>query len=470
MNAFASALQNLTFTENGSPTLNSSLNSNVDLFFTIGAMRGQDISRLLNKVKVAMSEDEDLATRILLWSRDVRGGAGERQIFRDVFKSLETENFELFKKVAVKVPELGRWDDLLVAETEEGKNFVFGLIRDALKAENGLAAKWMPRQGKVAVELRNFLKMSPKQYRKTLVGLTKVVESQMCAKEWDQINYEHVPSVASSRYAKAFGKHDTERYVSYLESVTKGEAKINASAIYPYDVLRGWNAQTVQAQWDSLPDFTSDANILPMVDVSGSMTASAGAKGNLTCMDVAVSLGLYLADKNKGAFKNIALTFSEQPVFVTFDENQGILEKKEKLIRSQWAMSTDLDAAFQGILDHAKANRVPQEDMPKFVLVLSDMEFNDAEENRSRYSYNYGSKRVSQRVADAFKAAGYEMPNVVWWNIQSRGDNVPVKFDEKGMALVSGFSPAIVKNVLAAKQIDPVSIMRDAVMVERYNH
>jgi len=462
MNAFATALTNTTFTENGSLTLKSSLNNNVDLFFTIGAMRGQDVSRLLSKVKVAMDEDENLATRILLWSRDVRGGAGERQIFRDVFKSLETSNFELFKKVAVKVPELGRWDDLLVAETVEGKSFVFSLIRDALVAQNGLAAKWMPRQGKIAVELRNFLKMSPKQYRKTLVGLTKVVETQMCAKEWDQINFEHVPSVASSRYSKAFSKHDAERYVAYLEKVKSGDAKINATSIYPYDVLRGGNAATVDAQWNALPNFMSDANILPMVDVSGSMGSLAGGKGNLTCMDVAVSLGLYLADKNSGAFKNIALTFSDRPAFVVLDPNTSILARRSKLMHSQWSMSTDLDAAFQGVLNHAVSNSVPQGDMPKYVLVLSDMEFN------SGGSY-YASKRVSQRVEDAYKAAGYEMPNIVWWNIQSRGDNVPVKFDEKGMALVSGFSPSIVKSVLSASQIDPVSILRETVMVERYD-
>lgn len=460
MNTFVNSLNNTTLTENGSPTLKSSLDKNVDLFFTIGALRGQK-DRLLSKFSDAFKADSALATRIALWARDVRGGAGERQTFRDILANLELNDMETFKRVASRTPELGRWDDLLVASTDEGKSFVFGLIREALDAKNGLCAKWMPRQGQTAVELRNFLGLSPKQYRKTLVSLTKVVESQMCANDWSSINFEHVPSVASSRYAKAFGRHDGERYGEYLSKVEKGEAKINASSIYPYDVLKGAPA-TVEAQWKALPNFTSDKNILPMVDVSGSMTASAGGKGNLSCMDVAVSLGLYLSEKNSGAFKNIALTFSANPEFVVFDGNASILKKKRQLQASQWAMNTDLDAAFKGILDHAISNSVPQSDMPEFVLVLSDMEFDAG-------STHYGTKRVSERTAEQFKAAGYEMPNVVWWNIQSRGDNVPVKFNESGMALISGFSPSIVKNVLSASQIDPVSIMRETIMSPRYD-
>jgi hypothetical protein len=464
MNTFANSLHNRTLTENGSPTLKSSLDKNVDLFFTIGALRGQK-DRLIQKFEASFSQNPEIATRIALWARDVREGAGERQTFRDILLFIEEKNPEFLGRILPKVSELGRWDDLLVLKTKEAREIAFGLVRDALQAGNGLCAKWMPRKGKDALELREFLGFTPKRYRKTLVSLTEVVEQKMCAKDWTDINYQHVPSIASSRYQKAFRRNDGERYNEFLTKVEKGEAKINASAIFPYDVLKYYNVgddRTIQVQWDALPNFVNtDKAILPMIDVSGSMMTAAGSSGSTTCMDVSISLGLYLSEKNEGPFKNIALTFAERPELLSFEGIDRIVQKKDHLLRHGVGYSTNLDAAFKRVLDFALVNKVPADDMPKYILVLSDMEFNGG--------YGYGNKTTSQRVLDAYAKAGYEAPNIIWWNIQSRGDNVPVKFNEEKMALVSGFSPSIVKSVLAAERVDPVSIMMATIENDRYN-
>jgi hypothetical protein len=291
MNTFANAVRNQSArTLNGMKARASTANPAVDLFFKIGASRGQNI---IPDFTAARAFDTETALRIALWARDVRGGAGERKLFRDILLDLETSDRDSLMRILPKVPEMGRWDDLLLDwKSVEVKGAVVDLIRNALTNNNGLCAKWMPRKGEKAVALRTALGWTPKFYRKRLVELTKVVESQMCAKEWDKINYSHVPSVASSRYKKAFNRHTPDRFKAYVEALAKGDpsVKVNASAIYPYDVLRGlsnvWLHQRVNytreelmhltAQWEALPNYVGDANILPLVDVSGSMWCPVG--------------------------------------------------------------------------------------------------------------------------------------------------------------------------------------------------
>ena len=251
----------------------------------------------------------DLALRIALWARDARGGAGERELFRSILKYLEKTDKTAALALLARVPELGRWDDIFVFTDPTLKSAAYVMLGNALRERNGLAAKWTPRKGEVAREIREFFGMTPKQYRKSLVALTNVVETQMCSNDWDNINYSHVPSVAHARYKKAFGRHGTT-YAEYVTKLVKGEAgaKINAGAVFPYDVLKGavnrysrssmskTELDALQAQWDALPNYIGDANVLPMVDSSGSMTCSAGghsSKSGLTCLDVAISLGLY---------------------------------------------------------------------------------------------------------------------------------------------------------------------------------
>ena len=271
MNSFVSAVQNQSArTENGMRARKSTASACVDLFFKIGASRGKDVTK---DFVAAYAENPEVALRIAQWVRDVRGGAGEREVFRQILTYLDKHNPNDAARLLVKVPEIGRWDDIFVLKNKENKYKAFAMLGDALRAKSGLAAKWTPRKGELAVEIRNFFGMSPKFYRKSLVELTKVVETAMCAKDWDNINFNHVPSVASSRYKKAFARH-TEKYKEWAAALVstdpevKASVKVNAGAIFPHDVIKqlftqGWSEsvkdlsvselQHIEAQWDALP-------------------------------------------------------------------------------------------------------------------------------------------------------------------------------------------------------------------------
>jgi hypothetical protein len=461
-----SRTSNVARTQNGMKALKSTLSDTTDLFFKIGASRGKNITDQFSK---AYAENREMALRVAQWARDVRGGAGERELFRQVLKWLEKNHKHEFvdTRLLKNVAEIGRWDDLLIFEDDMVKSIAFRQIAEALGQGNGLCAKWMPRKGPKALELRAFLGWSPKFYRKRLVELTKVVETQMCAKEFDSINFSHVPSLAMSRYSKAFGKNAPDAFTKYKEALSSGDktVKVNAGAVYPYDIVknvRRGDASLANEQWNALPNFIGEASILPIVDVSGSMTCKAGghaSKSDMSCMDVAISLGLYCADKNTGPFKDVFLTFSSSPKFVTVT---GTLSQKVKTMeRSNWDMSTNLHAAFDEILRLSISNNVAREDMPKVLLIMSDMQFNCCT--------GYDDRAI-QMIRRKYNDADYEMPNVVFWNINAH-ENVPVRFDEKGTALVSGFSPSIMKAVLAADMdaMTPESVMKKAVLSDRYS-
>jgi len=471
---FAEAIKNQeTRTTNGMKARKSSANACVDLFYNIGASRGKNI---VPAFTAAYVENSDLALRIAQWARDARGGSGERQLFRDILQYLEKTNPEDAMRLMVKVPELGRYDDLLVFKTQPLKAKAYTMLGDALRARNGLAAKWTPRKGEVAREIREFFGMTPKQYRKSLVALTNVVETQMCANDWDNINYNHVPSVAHARYKKAFGRHGTT-YAEYVTKLVKGEAgvKINAGAVYPYDVLKGainrYSRQSMskteldalQAQWDALPNYIGDADVLPMVDSSGSMTCAAGgynSKSGLSCLEVALSLGLYFADKNKGKFADCFLTFSRTPKLVNL---KGNINQKIDQMNTGEVANTNLNAAFDLILKTAVQNKVPQAEMPGTLVIFSDMQFDGAVDGKDESAIKMMERK--------YKEAGYELPRVVFWNLNAAYGNTPVKFDKSGTALVSGFSPALATSVMAndLEDFTPEAVMLKTVMKSRYD-
>jgi hypothetical protein len=468
MNTFVEAVANQEArTENNMKARRSTANACVDLFYKIGASRGKNITA---DFAAACAEDAELALRIAQWARDVRGGAGERQLFRDILVYLEARDPNAALALLRKVPEVGRWDDIFVVQTAQLKLAAFKMLKDALAQNNGLAAKWTPRKGPVANELRNFLKLSPKQYRKTLVSLTRVVETQMCAKDWDNINFNHVPSQAARIYKRAFNRN-TPLFAEYVARLVKGDktVKVNADAVFPHDVLKGIaHAYTsfdkteqdhVRAQWAALPNYVGDTSILPIVDVSGSMTVPVGGQGSTRCIDVAVSLGLYLADKNQGAFKDTFMTFSARPELVTLKGD--ILQKLDQMVQSHWQMNTDLNAAMEKILDVAVKGAVPAGDMPKMLLILSDMQFDQCARH---------DDSAMEMIARKFEAAGYAVPQIVFWNLSSHS-NVPVEANRSGAALVSGFSPSIMKSLLAADmdQFTPRGIMLQSVMIPRYD-
>ena len=461
-----------TVTENGMVTNSSSLNDCVNLFFQIGAMRGQDKTRLVNMFVKAYEENSLTAMKILFWARDVRGGAGERQIFKDIVRHLASSRTESMRKNLGLISEFGRWDDLLSLVGTPLEIDALALIGYALKNGNGLAAKWMPRPNvnnrekkRQASALRKFLKLTPASYRKMLAELSTTVEQLMCANEFGKINYSHVPSKAMSDYMRAFGKRDGERFTSFIESVKKGDVKINAGAVYPYDVVKNLkygNSNGADVQWNALPNYLENNNeqFLPVVDVSGSMECPAGNNPNVTCMDVAISLGLYISERNEGAFKDSFITFSDRPELQVL--KGSLSERYKQLARAEWGMSTNIEKVFTTILNSAVSNNVPQSEMPTMVLILSDMEFNQG----TRGNWNKSAQEIFE---SKFAEAGYKMPKIVYWNIQARNNNFPVQFNKEGVGLVSGFSPSLLTSVLSGKDLTPFSMMMEVIGSERYS-
>lgn len=472
MSTFASALAHansapaLSETANGAATLASSGNDLVNLFFTIGASRGRDIS---TQFRQALASDPVNTLKMLFWARDVRGGAGERETFRRLLKVVEADRSSLAAVLVPLVPEYGRWDDLDAFEDPQVREVALRHWSFNILDGNGLAAKWAPRKGPLANELRKRMKMDPKSYRKTLVRNTQVVETPMCARNWTDINYSHVPSVAGARYQKAFNRHDPVRYTEFKAAALKGEVKINAGALFPYDVLKSvdkGDATAALAQWEALPNYLGDAGfILPVIDTSSSMETPAGdAKSSISCMDVAISLGLYLADKQKGAFSNMFLNFNTNSKIHYLEGN--LLEKLHKIKNCEWGGSTNLESAFKEILRVAVLGNVPSSEMPRYLLVISDMGFNPSSHNANQTAFDMAWQM--------FERHGFTLPTIVWWNVSHRaggygGDNnYPVAALEQNTALVSGFSPAIVRSVLASKNVTPYEVMMETLNSERY--
>jgi hypothetical protein len=460
-------------TANGMKARKTSASAVLDFFGKAGSSRG---TALVKEFTAALTDNQDLAVRALLWTRDIRSGAGERKQFRDLLVALESANPDLAGRLMYKVPFLGRWDDLFVYADPINRRKALEMYADALRNGDGLAAKWAPREkstkSAVAFELRKTLGLTPREYRKLLSATTNVVESQMCAKTWNEINFSHVPSLASARYQKAFGRNAGEAYSAYLRELQKPEAernpkvKINASAVYPYDVVKSvvkGNAAVADEQWKALPNYVGNARIMPMVDVSGSMGSIRYSTGTVQPIDVSISLGLYLSEKNTSDFKDMFLTFSGSPKLEVL---KGTLSQRvAQLEKASWQMNTNLHKAFEEILRVAKKGNVSQEDMPEIVLVLSDMQFDSC----TRFD-DSAQEMIKRKYAEA----GYAVPKIVFWNLSPYGNgNTPVRFDDKGVCHVSGFSPAIMKSVLSVEDLEdftPFNIMVKTLMNERYDY
>lgn len=467
------AVPEMSRTENGAATFASTTNRLLDFFYLMGASRGKDIRAEFSR---AYAESPELTARALCYLRDAREGVGERQLFRTLFKELVRENTGLALSVLRKLPELGRWDDV-VESTKTGNHEVnaeaYRMLRAAIEENNGLAAKWMPRKGDTAVALRVAFNMTPKQYRKTLVGLSNTVEQKLCAREFAGINYSHVPGVAAARYQATFARHDPSGFEAYKASLVKGEkgVKVNAGAIFPYDVIKGlkYGDETVaNAQWNALPDFTEGSNesILCVVDSSGSMSSTI-PDSKVSALDVALSIGLYLSERLNGIFKDTFVTFSERP---KLQKLKGTLKNRMQGMNTGEIANTNLQAVFDLILSTAVQNKLSEDDMPTKVLVISDMEF-DAAQGYSSYGASGIRASTNYEVIKAkYRAAGYEMPQLVFWNVMARNKtNAPVTATQRNVALVSGFSPAVVKSVLGNKSFTPRDVMLETLLRSRYD-
>jgi hypothetical protein len=479
MSTFVNSLRTRnSHTENGMVTNSSSLNPCVDLFFIIGAYRSKindhhSVADLVSKLEAAHNHDPLLTRKMLFWVRDIRGGSGERETFRKLFRYMcTTFPQEMIDNIRL-VPEYGRWDDIFMAFDTPVEETAMEFIIESLESNNaGLLAKWIPRTGgkvskekrTIAHKIRRVMEMTPKEFRKYIVDRTSVIETAMCKKDYSTVNYSQVPSVAMARYTNAFNRNDLEKFTAFKTALANPDSgvTINASAIYPYDIIKTLQyADQVLAkeQWKALPNYMEGnvERVLPVCDVSGSMS-SATTSGSTSALDICISLGLYISERNEGPFKNAFVTFSENPElqYLTGD----LVSRFVQLQTANWGMSTNLEATFNHILQHSIKNGVTQEEMPTCILIMSDMEFNEATD--------YGSSAMDM-IKVEYEKSGYALPKVVFWNLNARISNVPVQIHDENTALISGFSPAILKSVLSGKTMTPESIMNDTLNSERYS-
>jgi len=494
---------NTTQTWNGAITPSSTLDSNLDLFGKIGSSRS-NVEQAIRLFHAAYAENPETACRILFYARDIRGGKstnggqGERAVFKAIFKELAITDSKLAKKLLHLVPFYGRWDDLLVLEETSLWSDVLNLYASQLEADAlllqqdkpiSLLGKWLPSINasskdtiRLAKKVARFLEMTDAEYRKLLVALrTKIaiVEQQMCAKEWSDINYEHVPSKAGLMYRKAFQKHDEDRYTEYLEAVRRGEKKINASVLYPYDIctpalgtthshqpkMDATERAALDAMWNALPNYMEGRafNGLVLADVSGSMYSTyetARSQAGVRPIDVSVSLAVYIAEKNTGVWANTFLAFDSEPRLAKISGKDIYSKLQSVKVSTSHMGSTNLMGAIKVILDTGIKHNLTREEMPQCLIIISDIQFNRSCDNNKKTNF--------ESIQKLYAKAGYTMPSIIFWNVAA-SSNVPMTKDDTNTALVSGCSPSILKSILNARFLTPIDLMTDAVYDERYD-
>lgn len=503
MNAIRNELNNETkLTENGAVGFRTTGKKLLDLNFSVASLRGASEQTIINKFMDAYWEDPVMAIKWLFYTRDCREGLGERRLFRIVLKHLAQEKPEVIKAVFGFAPIYGRYDDLwCLLDTDLKQSVIFvvaeQLTEDRVNMKNGksvsLLGKWLPSENassketkRYATIIRKGLDMTSRTYRKMLSDLRKhinVVECKMSAREWAGINYEAVPSRANLIYNNAFLRNDEERRRAYLGALEKGEAKINASTLFPHDIVHkygyGYRVDaTLEGLWKALPDTVKGCgNTIVVADGSGSMSCAVGGNTGVTALDVANSLAVYFAERSSGEFKDKYITFSERPQFVDFSNAKTLRDKLEIARRHNEVANTNIEAVFDLILATAVNNHMSQEDIPANILIVSDMEFDSCATSgasvvRSSWGY-YSSSYVRptttlfDTIAKKYAAYGYKLPRLVFWNVNSRTGTIPVKENDLGVALVSGFSVNIV-NMVMSNKLDPYECLLDVLNVERY--
>lgn len=469
-----------TNTENGAAAKNTTDSALLDMFATIGSMRTRSDDEIIKKFELAFQEDPLGAMRCLFYARDIRGGLGERRVFRVLLPYIAKKHTNAMQKNLNYIPEYGRWDDFYSLIGTPVENEVWEIVKLILETDEtlmqhgkscSLLAKWLKKADassdntrKLGIYTAKKLGMSVYDYKRLCVKLRKyidVVEQRMSANEWDSINYLAVPSRAMMNYRKAFARHDEERFNEYLNKVQSGEQKINSATLYPYDIVEKIlygheDSKVLEAQWDNLPNYVDgDVNAVVMADVSGSMTWNGGRP-----LATSIGLAMYFAERNKGAYHNLFMTFSCNPKFVDVKGNT-IKEKIDFISKAEWGGSTDLEKALLKILDVAIENNCSQEEMPKSLIIISDMEIDYCTSQKHRENfYDY--------VSRVYEEHGYKIPNVVFWNVNSRHDVFLADKSRKGVQLVSGQSASTFKNLIGCVDKTPIEMMYSILNSERY--
>lgn len=474
---------NLTRTENGAATYVSTTSHCLDLFATIGAIRNASEQEIMQRFTMAYTENPDIAMKILFFSRDIRGGLGERKVFRTILNWLAYNEPQSLIKNIHQISEYGRWDDLLTLLRTPCEQEVLTLIHNQLMADLtapvgkvSLLAKWLPsintsnpQTVAMAKQIARSLHMTDAKYRKTLVQLRKqirILENNLREKDYS-FDYSQQPSKAMLKYRKAFLRNDGERYREYLTLVNRGKAALHTATLAPYEIIApcfaGYNANAALSEaerkamdvtWNALENYAGNENALVVVDGSGSMYWSEKPKPAA----VALSLGIYFAQRNTGAFRNHFITFSENPRLVEI-QGRDITEQVRYCASFNECANTNLQKVFALILNAAVKNQVPQSQMPRKLFIVSDMEFDSCARDAGMSNFAYAKQ--------LFARHGYQLPDVVFWNVQSRNRQQPVTKNEQGVALVSGCTPKLFQMV-AGGITDPYEAMMEVIGAPRY--
>jgi len=501
MNTFLNQMtkdSNFTYTENGGVTRKTTESKVLDMFAVGGSYRTRSDNDVMLLFKNAFEEDPDLAMKCLFYLRDVRGGQGERRFFRVAYRWLCRNYPTIAIKNLNNVSEYGRWDDLIYSTEGTGaESAAFNIIKHQLALDlecktPSLLAKWMPSQNasnsetkRLGRKLAKYLGMTSREYRKILSTLRErinVLERLMSAGEWGKIEFDKIPSRAGIIYRNAFARRDILAK-KYEEFAKNKDTKVNAEVLYPHDIAhRAFRMNNhlvsiddptrlmLQKYWDNLKDFYNGRkeNGIAIIDVSGSMTG--------TPVEAAVSMGAYIADKSHGPFANHFITFSERPELVKF-EGVDIVDKFHRCESANWGMNTNLQAVFDMLLKTAKNRHVKVEDMPSRIYIFSDMEFDgcvtfDTHQKRNTWGWSYGKTVDSidevnsdlEKIKKQWKAEGYDLPQVIFWNLNARHNNIPAIGE--GFSYVSGFSPVMIETILSGK--DGYDLMLEKLLSDRY--
>ena len=474
---------NKTFTENGAATLKSTQSDCLDLFATIGAIRRESDEKIIVRFMRAFTEDKDMAMKLLFFARDIRGGLGERKVFRTILKWLAQDKPETVHKNIRYISEYGRFDDLLVLFGTPVEKDMLELITEQLRKdltalasgeEVSLLGKWLPSVNAsnkdtvaMAKKIARYLQMNDATYRKTLVRLRshiRIIENNLRVKDYT-FDYEKQPSKAMFKYRRAFMRNDGERYNLFLNKVSTGKAKLNTKTLMPYEIITPFfrknvsdeERKAINTTWESQKDFGGNENALVVIDGSGSMYGWSEPRP----ATVALSLGIYFAERNNGAFKNHFITFSENPQLVEI-KGVDILDKVRYCHNFNEVANTTIQKVFELVLSAAKKNHVPQEELPKKLYIISDMEFDYCTRDASTTNFEY-AKRL-------FEDAGYPLPEIVFWNVASRNRQQPVTKNEQGVSLVSGCTPRLFSMIAdgTMSAMTPYEFMLNVLGSERY--
>ena len=488
MNAVKQTLNNESITENGAIGYQTTGKELLDLNFAVASLRSMTDEEVVRHFMRAFNEDKLSAMVWLFYARDIRGGLGERRLFRTILSSLDSK---FVVPIISLIPEYGRYDDMwCLLDNNSTANVVYKIVREQLSQdlkdmqENksiSLLAKWLPSINTSSAKTKEYgkklckaLHMSEREYRKTLSKLRKyldVVEVKMSANNWSEINYEAVPSRANLIYEYAFLRNDEKRRREYLLALKEGETKINSSVLFPHDIVDKymWKREenpTLEALWKALPNTVNDCDsTIVVADGSGSMGSRIDPSSSTTALDVANALAIYFSERLTVQFKNKYITISESPKFVDFSDCNSLFSKINRALDYDECSNTNIEAVFDLILKTAIRYNMRQDDLPKNILIISDMEFDAcAMDNNGRRGKK---KKLFEVISQKYEEAGYKLPRLVFWNVNSRTKTIPLTENDCGVALVSGFSANIAKMVMSS-ELDPFKCLLEVLNSSRY--